>query len=60
MIGRGQDDKGKSPLKGTGMRITGQVAGHEITLEIEDVLDKKITADYLTDLLTMREKESAL
>ena len=36
----GQDDKGGSP-KGTGMRIIGQVAGHEINLEIEDVLDKK-------------------
>ena len=27
--------------QGTGMRIIGQVAGHEIDLEIEDVLDKK-------------------
>ena len=26
----------------TGMRTIGQIAGHEITLEIEDVLDKKI------------------
>ena len=27
-------------LQGTGMRIIGQVAGHEMNLEIEDVLDK--------------------
>ena len=27
--------------KGTGRRIIGQNAGHEIPLEIEDVLDKK-------------------
>ena len=38
MIGRGQDDR-KVP-QGTGRRIIGQVAGHEIHLEIEDVLDK--------------------
>ena len=36
----------KDPLKGTGMRIIGQVAGHEITLEIEDVLDKKNAKVY--------------
>ena len=30
----------EGPHKGTGRRIIGQVAGHEIHLEIEDVLDK--------------------
>ena len=35
----GQDDR-KVP-QGTGRRIIGQEAGHEIHLEIEDVLDKK-------------------
>ena len=35
----GQDDK-EGP-KGAGTRIIGQMAGHEINLEIEDVLDKK-------------------
>ena len=35
----GQDDR-KVP-QGTGRRIIGQVAGHEIHFEIEDVLDKK-------------------
>ena len=34
----GQGDR-KVP-QGTGRRIIGQVAGHEIHLEIEDVLDK--------------------
>ena len=34
----GQDDKRKAPE--AGMRTIGQVAGHEINLEIEDVLDK--------------------
>ena len=38
MIGRGQDER-KVP-QGRGLRIIGQVAGHEITLKIEDVLDK--------------------
>ena len=38
LIGRGQDDR-KVP-QGTGRRIIGQVAGHKIHLEIEDVLDK--------------------
>ena len=33
----GQDDGRPS---GAGIRIIGQVAGHEINLEIEDVLDK--------------------
>ena len=35
----GQDDKRKVP-QGTGRRTIGQVAEHEIHLEIEDVLDK--------------------
>ena len=35
----GQDDKRKVP-QGTSMRIIGKVAGHEMNLEIEDVLDK--------------------
>ena len=30
------------PQERIGRRIIGQVAGHEIHLEIEDVLDKKI------------------
>ena len=38
-------DKRKVP-QGTGMRIIGQVAGHEINLEIKDVLDKKINYIY--------------
>ena len=39
MIGRGQDE-GKVP-QGTGRRIIGQVVGHEIHLEMEDVLREK-------------------
>ena len=31
-----------SPQERTGVRIIGQVAGHEIHFEIEDVLDKKM------------------
>ena len=31
----------EGPPKGTGMRIIGQVTGHEITLERKDVLVKK-------------------
>ena len=41
MIGNMSRQKRKVP-QGTGMRIIGQVAGHEINLEIEDVLDDKI------------------
>ena len=41
MIGKRPRQQKEGPPKGTGMRIIVQVAGHEITLEIEDVLIEK-------------------
>ena len=40
MIGNRPRRQRKVP-QGAGTRIIGQLAGHEINLEIEDVLDKK-------------------
>ena len=45
LIGNRPGRKRKVP-QGTGTRIIGQVAGHEINLEIEDVL-KKIHLSYI-------------
>ena len=50
----GQDDR--KVLQGTGRRTIGQVAGHEIHLKIEDVLDKKKAVAKNQNMETERKK----